>query len=74
MSARAARGLDEDLPPLLAALAEAGLDADVVDWDDPEVDWASYRLALLRSTWDYTERIAEFLAWADADCAAHHAR
>ena len=65
VSARAARHLDEDLPPLLAALAEAGLDADVAEWDDPEVDWASYRLALLRSTWDYAERIAEFLAWAD---------
>ncbi len=65
MSARAARGLDEDLPPLLAALDEVGLDAAVADWDDPEVDWAGFRLALLRSTWDYAERFAEFLAWAE---------
>lgn len=65
VSARAARHLDEDLAPLLAALEEAGVDAAAADWDDPEVDWASYRLALLRSTWDYTERIAEFLAWAE---------
>jgi glutathione synthase/RimK-type ligase-like ATP-grasp enzyme len=65
VSARAARGLDEDLPPLLAALAEAGLDAAVADWDDPEVDWTGFGLALLRSTWDYAERCAEFLAWAE---------
>lgn len=65
VSARAARGLDEDLPPLLAALDDAGLEAAVADWDDPEVDWTGFRLALLRSTWDYAERFAEFLAWAE---------
>ena len=69
VSARAARHLDEDLPPLLAALAAAGLEAAVADWDDPEVDWAAYRLAILRSTWDYTQRLAEFLAWADRTAA-----
>jgi O-ureido-D-serine cyclo-ligase len=65
VSARAARHLDEDLAPLLAALREAGVDAAVADWDDPGVDWAAYRAALLRSTWDYAERLTEFLAWAD---------
>jgi O-ureido-D-serine cyclo-ligase len=65
VSARAARNLDDDLPPLLAALAAVGLDAAVADWDDPEVDWATFQLALLRSTWDYAERFAEFLAWAE---------
>ncbi|HEY1889705.1 MAG TPA: hypothetical protein VGG63_04825 [Steroidobacteraceae bacterium] len=65
VSARAARHLDEDLPPLLAALAAAGLDAAVADWDDPEVAWADFRWALLRSTWDYAERFVEFLAWAE---------
>ena len=65
VSARVARRLDEDLPPLLAALADAGVDAEVADWDDPAVDWAAYTLAVLRSTWDYAERVTEFLAWAD---------
>jgi len=65
VSARAARHLDEDLPPLLAALDAAGLDGAAADWDDPEVDWAEFRLALLRSTWDYADRFVEFLAWAD---------
>ncbi|MGH8269249.1 MAG: hypothetical protein ACRES1_04230, partial [Steroidobacteraceae bacterium] len=54
VSARAARRLDEDLPPLLAAMAAAGVDAAAADWDDPEVEWQAYPLALVRSTWDYT--------------------
>jgi glutathione synthase/RimK-type ligase-like ATP-grasp enzyme len=65
VSARAARHLDEDLPPLLTALDEAGVDASIADWDDAAVDWTAFQLALLRSTWDYTQRFAEFLAWAD---------
>ena len=65
VSVRAARHLDEDLAPLLAALAEAGVAGAVADWDDPEVEWAAYRLAILRSTWDYAERLSEFLGWAD---------
>ena len=69
VSARAARLLDEDLPPLAAALEEAGVQASVADWDDPGGDWAAFRLALLRSTWDYAERLAEFLAWADRTSA-----
>ena len=34
------------------------------------VDWARYDVAVLRSTWDYVERIDEFLAWADRASAA----
>jgi glutathione synthase/RimK-type ligase-like ATP-grasp enzyme len=63
VSARAARGLDEDMPPLLAALAAAGAQAQVVEWDDAGIDWQSFDAALLRSTWDYAERVREFLAW-----------
>jgi glutathione synthase/RimK-type ligase-like ATP-grasp enzyme len=66
VTAREARGLDEDLPPLEAALHAAGLETRVVDWDDPEASWASFDLALLRSTWDYTDRLREFLVWVDA--------
>jgi glutathione synthase/RimK-type ligase-like ATP-grasp enzyme len=65
VSARAAHDLDEDLAPLLAALAAAGADAVVADWDGPGVDWGAFDVALLRSTWDYTDRLAEFLDWAD---------
>jgi glutathione synthase/RimK-type ligase-like ATP-grasp enzyme len=65
VSARAAHALDEDLPPLIAAFAAAGAHAEIADWDDPEVDWARYDLALLRSAWDYTERLPQFLAWVE---------
>jgi glutathione synthase/RimK-type ligase-like ATP-grasp enzyme len=63
VSARAARDLDEDLLPLLAALHARRLPVEVVDWDDERADWSRYALALLRSTWDYTTRLDEFLAW-----------
>lgn len=65
VTARAAHDLDQDLPPLLAALAEQGTAAEVVHWDDERADWSRFRLALLRSTWDYSARLAEFLAWLD---------
>lgn len=69
VTAAKARDLDEDLPPLQAALSTLGAAADVVAWDDAGVDWSRYRLALLRSTWDYTERVREFLAFCER-CAA----
>ncbi|WP_020126982.1 ATP-grasp domain-containing protein [Streptomyces sp. 303MFCol5.2] len=56
---------DRDLPGLRAALAAAGAEADVVCWDDADADWASYDLAVIRSTWDYSWRAAEFTAWAE---------
>ncbi len=34
-------------------------------WDS-ETDWDAFDLVVVRSTWDYTERLPEFLAWADA--------
>ncbi|HEV3182202.1 MAG TPA: hypothetical protein VGY90_05275, partial [Steroidobacteraceae bacterium] len=69
VSARAVRGLDEDMPPLLAAFAAAGAHAEIADWDDAAVDWGRFRLALLRSAWDYTERLPAFLAWVERTAA-----
>lgn len=64
--------LDPDLPALYGALTEAGAEADAVCWDDPDLDWASYDLAVIRSTWDYTWRADAFVAWAER-CAARTA-
>ncbi|MGW3815470.1 ATP-grasp domain-containing protein [Streptomyces sp. NPDC005046] len=58
-------GADRDLPVLKGALEDAGAVADIVHWDDPGVDWAGFDLALIRSTWDYSWRVAEFVAWAE---------
>lgn len=55
---------DEDASILLAAAAAAGLDTDWRIWDDPAVDWDSYDLVVIRSTWDYVPRRDDFAAWA----------
>ena len=35
-------------------------------WNDPSVDWAAFDAIIVRSTWDYHHRAAEFRAWIDA--------
>jgi len=65
VTARAARGLDEDMPPLTAALEAAGARSQIVDWDDEAADWARFDLVVPRSAWDYAERLPEFIAWAE---------
>lgn len=65
VTVHAARPLDEDLAPLAAALRAHGAEVDIVDWDDTAVDWSRFDAAVLRSTWDYTQRLPEFLAWAE---------
>jgi O-ureido-D-serine cyclo-ligase len=65
VTARPARGLDVDEPPLHLALQQADCDVQMAEWDDPKVDWALFDIALLRSAWDYAERITEFLGWME---------
>jgi glutathione synthase/RimK-type ligase-like ATP-grasp enzyme len=65
VTAAQARDLDDDLSPLVAAVRAAGVDPAVVNWDDTSVDWSRFDLAVLRSTWDYTLRLEEFLRWVD---------
>ncbi|MFE7031045.1 RimK family alpha-L-glutamate ligase [Streptomyces sp. NPDC057621] len=63
-------GYDRDLPALADAVRDAGAEVAVVGWDDPDVEWGGFDLVLIRSTWDYSWRAAEFLAWADRCGAA----
>ncbi len=65
VTAREALPLDQDLPPLESALAESGVEVSTPCWDDQDVDWRRFDLAVLRSTWDYVDRIGEFLDWAE---------
>jgi O-ureido-D-serine cyclo-ligase len=65
VTATGAAGLDPDLEPLRIALLENGADVEVVSWDDDEVEWAHFEAIILRSTWDYADRIVEFRAWLD---------
>jgi glutathione synthase/RimK-type ligase-like ATP-grasp enzyme len=65
VTAREALPLDEDMPPLVMALELQGAVVDTPCWDDPDVDWAGFDIAALRSTWDYADRLEEFLDWAE---------
>ena len=65
ITAGAARNLDEDLAPLDAAISATGATPSIVEWDDASIDWARFDLAVLRSTWDYSTRLPEFLRWID---------
>ena len=62
--------LDEDGPVLRAALGLRGVVAEPVVWSDDDADWSAYDLVVVRSTWDYHLRHAEFLAWADRVASA----
>ncbi len=56
--------VDPEPPQIAEALRGKGFEAEVVVWHD-EVDWASFDLVVIRSTWDYFDRLEEFLDWAD---------
>jgi glutathione synthase/RimK-type ligase-like ATP-grasp enzyme len=55
--------VDPDLDALIGALGRRGIDAVGVAWDDEAFDWAGPELVVLRSTWDYAPRAAQFLDW-----------
>jgi len=65
VTAVAARAVDEDMPSLESALRNAGANVTIAEWDRPH-DWSRFDISLLRSTWDYPQRLAEFLDWAEA--------
>ena len=50
---------------LLKAFDDRGVDARWAVWDDAGVDWSAARLVAVRSTWDYSWRREEFLAWCE---------
>ena len=47
------------LGPPFAAL---GMSLHDLAWDDPDLDWSSFGAAIIGTTWDYWDRIDEFLA------------
>jgi len=64
--------IDIDAPVLTAALDRAGLDSELLVWDDPSVDWNAYDLVVIRSTWDYAPQRDRFLAWAQGIARLHN--
>jgi hypothetical protein len=51
---------------LAAVLAERGIEAERIPWDDAGAAWASFDAVVIRSTWDYAPRREEFVAWAES--------
>jgi O-ureido-D-serine cyclo-ligase len=64
VSVAAAHALDEDMLPLITALNDAGISHHVVYWDDQSIDWSIFGAVLIRSPWDYIDKLPEFLDWA----------
>ncbi|MDX2565322.1 hypothetical protein PV371_37775 [Streptomyces sp. TX20-6-3] len=56
---------DADLRLIVQALRDSGSIAEAVPWDAEAVAWDRFDLVVIRSAWDYAERIGEFLAWAE---------
>jgi hypothetical protein len=47
----------------LDALRARGFGVSNVAWTDSGADWSAFDATVIRSTWDYTGRRAEFLSW-----------
>ena len=59
------RDEDQDRPLHERACAGVGIDLVHVPWWQADADWQAYDLVVLRSPWDYSERLEEFLSWLD---------
>lgn len=58
-------GLSKDDDVLRQELESQGLKTAAVVWDDPAVDWGAYSGLLIRSTWDYHLKLADFEIWLE---------
>jgi len=57
--------LDVEDAPLVPALRAAGIDGVPLVWNDPSVAWSDYELVVVRTTWDYPNKIDAFVAWVE---------
>lgn len=57
---------DVDLPLQVTAFADSGIDLVQAPWEDRTVDWDSFDLVVVRSPWNYVDRLDEFRHWLDA--------
>ena len=54
---------DDDLDFVVPALRRRGVDVETPAWTNASVDWDTFDLIVLSSTWDYHRREAEFRKW-----------
>lgn len=55
---------DEDAD-LISFLTRKGLNVVSTIWNDKNVDWNSFNIAIIKSPWDYHNNITDFLNWLD---------
>ncbi|AOE50947.1 ATP-grasp domain-containing protein [Kangiella sediminilitoris] len=53
---------EKDDIPFFNELDELGVSYQILAWDS-DTDWSQFDACLLRTTWDYQERIDEFMQW-----------
>jgi len=69
VTCEALANLYEDDHLLVAALEEIGVASVPAVWSDASIDWTSFDAVVMRTPWDYFERVAEFRAWLEARIA-----
>ena len=52
--------MEADEGPLVDAFVRAGVDHRWAVWDDPDEDWSAYAGVLIRTTWDYIDKVEAF--------------
>ena len=50
---------------IAGAVRARGVEVDRIAWSAPDTDWSAYALILIRTTWDYFDRLPEFRAWLE---------
>lgn len=65
VATRESTDLDTDGEYLIPACERAGFEVSVPIWSDPDVDWSSFDLVVVRATWDYFRAPGDFLAWVN---------
>lgn len=56
--------MDQDEAVLAASLEARGIEVEQLGWRDDGVDWSEPDAVVIRSTWDYTDDVDAFVAWA----------
>ena len=59
---------DVDLPLQLIAFANAGIDLVQAAWEDEKIAWDSFDLIVVRSPWNYVEKLDPFRKWLGDRC------
>jgi len=56
---------DQMLSCLTPAFRGAGLLLQEVSWDDADIDWSCFAAVIIGTTWDYQDRLSDFLSALD---------